>query len=127
MAMYINDNLTHEEIYDSNKHDIAFIEEQGLYDIFNYNESIKIWRILVFNKDEYNYHKSMEDIELIEAMFTNQIISVYYDPYCIFGCEKGPYFEVYDSYSGCTERFTFKEYKKMYNAIYKIYKSNIMI
>lgn len=128
MAMYIIDNLVHEDIYDSNKHAIILIEEDGFYN--NNKDNDKVWRILIYNKEIFNDYINNsiinDDNNIVMAAFHSQIISIYYDPYLIYGCENRPYFEIYNNSNGDVYRYIFSEYKKLYNRVYEMYKNNIM-
>ena len=120
MSMYIIDNLTNDEAFDKDKHDIILIEEYNLHYIY-YVENVSVWRLLIYDKEKCNTLMEREGHDFFYSVCSSQIISLYYDPYMVFGTEKEPYFEIYDHYFGDVYRYTFKEYKNLYDMIYSMY------
>ena len=120
MSMYILDNLTNDEAFDKDKHDIILIEEYNLHYIY-YVENVSVWRLLIYDKEKCNTLMEREGHDFFYSVCSSQIISLYYDPYMVFGTEKEPYFEIYDHYFGDVYRYTFKEYKNLYDMIYSMY------
>ena len=120
MSMYIIDNLTNDEAFDKDKHDIVLIEEYNLHYIYRV-ENVSVWRLLIYDKEKCNTLMEREGHDFFYSVCSSQIISLYYDPYMVFGTEKEPYFEIYDHYFGDVYRYTFKEYKNLYDMIYSMY------
>ena len=120
MSMYIIDNLINDEAFDKDKHDIILIEEYNLCHIY-YVENVSVWRLLIYDKKECNTLMEREGHDFFYSVCSSQIISLYYDPHMILGTEKEPYFEIYDHYFGDVYRYTFKEYKSLYNMILNMY------
>ena len=120
MSMYILDNLTNDETFDKDKYDIVLIEEYNLCHSY-YVENVSVWRLLIYDKKECNILMEREGYDFFYSVCSSQIISLYYDPHMVLGAEKGPYFELYDHCYGDVYRYTFKEYKHLYDMIYTMY------
>ena len=120
MSMYILDNLTNDEAFDKDKYDIVLIEEYNLHYIY-YVENVSVWRLLIYDKEKCNILMEREGHDFFYSVCSSQIISLYYDPHMILGAERVPYFEIYDHYFGNVYRYTFKEYKNLYDMIYSMY------
>lgn len=120
MSMYILDNLTNDETFDKDKYDIVLIEEYNLCHSY-YVENVSVWRLLIYDKKECNILMEREGYDFFYSVCSSQIISLYYDPHMVLGAEKGPYFELYDHCYGDVHRYTFKEYRHLYDMIYTMY------
>ena len=120
MSMYILDNLTNDEAFDKDKHDIILIEEYNLHYIYRV-ENVSVWRLIIYDKKECNTLMEREGHDFFYSICGSQIISIYYDPYMVLGTEKEPYFEIYDHYFGDVYRYTFKEYKNLYDMVLNMY------
>ena len=118
--MYIIDNLTNDEAFDKDKHDIILIEEYNLSHIYCV-ENVSVWRLIIYDKEECNTLMKRKGNDFFYSVCSSQIISLYYDPYMVFGTEKEPYFEIYDHYFGDVYRYTFKEYKNLYDMVLNMY------
>ena len=75
MSMYILDNLTNDEAFDKDKHDIILIEEYNLHYIYRV-ENVSVWRLIIYDKKECNTLMEREGHDFFYSYYYNIIFFV---------------------------------------------------